>query len=732
MKFRNAAYILLLVAAASACSTTKSLQDGEYLLRKNRIKINEKSLPSSDLISYVSQKPNSYLLGLNPFLSIYNWGGHGETAMGRFWQKLGEKPVVYDPLQVDKSISGIENHLRYIGYYGSQVESQVQVKGRKVSVTYYVALGKRYKISAIDYDIPTYDTFQEDFKADLSNTSVKTGDYLSEAGLEEEAERSAQHFRNLGYYGFTKTYYAFEADTLSGDGNARLTMSIRDYGMGDSPQSARPHKKFHLGQVNIQHPERLKIRSSVLENLNILRPGQLYREKDVNTTYARLASVNMLSGVNVNMTPVADDRVDCNISLRSSGLQGFKTNLEASVNSSGLMGISPQLNYYHKNLFHGGELLNVGLRGNFQFKPKSDAYSTEVSTTATLRFPMFLGLPNRLFQGPNIPRTDVSLAFSYQDRPEYRRTVIASAFTYNGRWGDRLFYQFTPIRANIVRLFNISEDFSTQIMKSLYMMQAYSDNFDLGISGMLYYTTNSSTVPTTPYHYYRFSVDLAGNILSLFNPLLPVDDFGQHTIWNTSYSQYVRAEFQTGKVFRFGKADKHALALRFWAGAVYGYGNSSIPLERYFYSGGAMSMRGWQSRALGPGNSTLFSDIFSIPSQIADMKLEANVEYRFPIVGKLEGALFVDAGNIWDLPSELDAILDEDFGDVFHFNTLPESFALNWGPGLRFNLDFILLRLDLGIRLHDPAREAGDRWVAPRNWFKNNNMALHFGVGYPF
>lgn len=717
-------YLALLLLLGSACSTTKSLQDGQYLLRKNTIKLKQKELPASELSSYVGQKPNTYLLGINPLLSVYNWSSKENSL----WRKIGEAPVVYDPSQVDKSIQNIANHLRYIGYYDSQVESGIEVKGRKVYVTYYVALGKRYKISAIDYELPSYGSFRQEFEADLPHSTVRPGDYLSESALEAEAERSALYFRNQGYYGFTRSFYAFEADTLAGDGNARLKMAIRDY----------DHRKFTLGEVKITHPEHLKIRNSVLENLNTLRPGQLYNEEEVNTVYTRFSSVNMLSGVNVNMNPVSQDKVDCTIDLRSSGLQGFKTNLEASVNSSGLMGISPQLSYYHKNLFHGGEVLNIGLRGNFQFKFKDPAYATEISVTSTLRFPTFLGLPNRYFQGPNIPRTDLALAFSYQDRPEYRRTVISSALTYNGRWGNRLFYQFTPIRANIVRVFDMSEEFSGTIGKSLYMMQAYSDNFDLGIGGTLYYTTNSSAIPQTPYHYFRLGVDLAGNLLSLFNPLMPVNELGKHTIWNTPYAQYVRGEFQTGKVFRFGKADKHALALRFWAGAAYAYGNGVLPLERSFYSGGAMSMRGWQSRALGPGTSTFYTDIFSIPSQVGDIKLEANVEYRFPLVSKLEGALFVDAGNIWDFPmsnedeDEFIQTFIENYGGYFSFKDLPESFAMNWGAGLRINLSFILLRLDLGIRLHDPARAEGDRWLAPAQWFKRSNMAVHFGVGYPF
>ena len=722
MKRGNGIFILLAVLAAGACSTTRSLQNGEFLLRKAELKVDGSAVNASSLAPYIAQKPNTYMLGMNPRLSVYNWSGNGNSAFQRFARRIGTAPVVYKPGKVDESIQSIQNHLEYIGFYNSQVQSDVRIRGKKVYVTYYVSLGRQIPISAVDYDIPSYGTFRQDFQADLPNSTVTPGQFLSEASLEAEAERGAKYFRNQGYFGFTKSYYSFEADTLSGDGTARLKLSIRDYALGDDPSSAREHKKFTIGRVNIDYPRDLEIRSSVLENLNLLRPGQPYSEKAINDTYTRFTNVNMLSGVNVNVSPVSEDQVDCSISLRNSGLQGFKTNLEASVNSTGLIGISPQLTYYHKNVFRGGEVLNLGLKGNFQFKPGDNASSTEVSVSTSLRFPKFIGLPNRFFKGPYIPRTDVSLAFNYNNRPEYRRSVISTAFTYNGRFSDRLYYQFSPIRANISRIFDISTDFAQSIADNLYLIQVYSDKFDMGVSGMLYFTTDASAIPSTPYHYARLSVDLAGNVLSLLNPLLPVNENGYHTIWDVSYAQYVRGELHLGKTFRFGWEDRQSLALHVMAGAGYGYGNSiAQPLDKMFYCGGSTSMRGWQARTLGPGSDTSLSSYFIIPTQIGEYKMEANMEYRFPLFWKLEGAAFVDAGNIWDFGNE-------GADDEFSF----DSIGLDWGLGIRLNMDFILLRVDAGVRLHDPGRNAGDRWVQPNQWFKGSNMAIHFGVGYPF
>ena len=261
------------------------------------------------------------------------------------------------------------------------------------------------------------------------------------------------------------------------------------------------------------------------------------------------------------------------------------------------------------------------------------------------------------------------------------------------------------------------------------------DKFDMGISTMLYYTTDNSVVPTRPFHYARLNFDLSGNTLSLFNNILPQNEFDERTIWTIPYAQYVRADLHLGKTFRFGKEDKHALALHFNAGAAFPYGNSAtstVPLEKLFYAGGAYSMRGWQARTLGPGTSTLFSEFFTIPSSVGEMKLEVNVEYRFPIFWKIEGALFADAGNIWDLPKPGITSDEDQTEGTFGFNkqTL-EGIGLDWGLGIRLNFGLILVRLDGGFRIHDPGREEGYRWLGPADWF-NSSYAIHFGVGYPF
>ncbi|MBR2225084.1 MAG: BamA/TamA family outer membrane protein [Bacteroidales bacterium] len=720
---------LILTALAGllvlSCSTTRVLPQGKYRLAGNKVKVVGKEVRSADLTSYLTQKPNTTILGYSPGVALYNWADTADTWWNNFIRSLGAPPVIYDPRQVNASSENIRNHLEYIGYFGSDVRAEVRYKKKRAYVTYYVRPGNQYTIRSINYELPDNEEFRREFETDLRRTTIKEGQFLSESSLEAETVRSAEFFRNRGYYGFDKSFYFCEADTLSHDGTAALTMAIREYPRNGDPEDAKPFRKYSIGKVTMSYPKETPIRTYVLEELNVLRPGMPYSERAVNATYSRLLNLNVFNNVNVTMNPVADDVVDCDINLLAGGVQGFKANIEGSVNSTGLFGISPQLNYFHKNFFHGGELLNLGLKGNFQFKPKDDVRATEFSITSTLRIPKLIGLPNSLFRGPNLPHTDLSLGFSYQDRPEYKRLMITTSFGYTGNIGRNFYYQFYPFQANIVRLFSVSESFEERLLEDLFMLNAYSDHFDVGVGGMLYYTTDASAIPKRSYRYGRLNFDLSGNVMSLFNSAMPTDPVtGQHTIWNVPYAQYVRGELQLGQTIRLGGGEGQAVALRFLIGAGYGYGNSTtVPFEKQFYAGGASSMRGWQARALGPGGVEPWTEYFLIPSQTGDFKMEANIEYRFPIVWKLEGALFADMGNVWELRKS------EWFSNSsFSFDTI----AADWGLGIRVNLDFILVRIDMGTKVYEPCRPADERLIGPAEWLKRDNFALHFGVGYPF
>lgn len=715
-----------------SCSTTRVLGDGQFRLADNKVVVdNDRKFNTKEIESYIKQKPNSYIIfGWNPFLNIYNWSGkNADKGINKFLRKIGTAPVVYQPSQVEASVENINRHLEYLGYYGSDVRSEVRVNGKRVTVTYSVTLGRRYRIGNVSFAVPDGE-FKEDFYADTAAVSIRPGDFLSEDALEKETERAASMFRRKGYFGFTKNYFSFEADTLARRDTADLLMTVKEYTRNQTAEYARPHRKYFFGDVSISYDNDLKFNDRVLKNICTIRPGAMYDEREVNTTYSRLSALRLFSGVNVALNPRDSGIVDCDISLTKSRMQGFKVNLEGSTNSTGLIGISPQVSYYHKNIFHGGQWLNLGFLGNFQFKyDDRSVKSNEFGVSAGLSFPEFLGLPNSIFHGPSVPRTEINASYNYQNRPEYTRNMISTSYGYSGSLRNgKFFYQFYPIQAKIVRLTNLDPNFYTTLSGNPFMRDAYQNHFDVGSGLVAYYTTSTALVPKETYEYARLQLDASGNVLSLFNKAMKSDEYGSRLIWNTPYSQYIRTELTLGKTFVFGKNGGQALAIRLLGGVGYAYGNSStIPFEKQFYSGGANSMRGWQARSLGPGNSKA-DTTFVIPSQTGDVKLEANLEYRFPMFWKLCGAVFTDVGNIWTLKET-----DGDDGSHTHFDlkNLAASLAADWGIGLRVDLNFLILRLDMGMKVYDPSLDT-DRWRAPSQWLKKDGYTLHFGVGYPF
>lgn len=716
---KSSTIIFVLSLVVCSCSVSRHLQEGEYFLSSNKIVIDGKEkIKSSSLSPYLRQQlPNTIFPSTSPWLNVYFWADSSDKGLNPLLRKIGTQPVIFSPILMQNSADNIASRLATLGYYSAQVTPEVELKNGIANVVYYVKPGKRLKIDEIRYELCPSEELAKDFYADSLHFSVKKGDYLSEVALEDESIRGSKYFRQKGYYDINKNHYSFEADTL-GNRNI-LYYRLNNYTRNETAASAAPLKKYHFRKLSIQHPEDIRFRADLLSQLNTIHPGDLYNEENVNLTYYRFSNLSVFNSVNVEINPADSALLDCNIRLDGSDLYGFKLNADFSTNSSGLLGTSPQLSFYHKNLFNGGEHLNINLSGNWQFMPGNDARASEYGISASLSMLSSIGLSNKKMSR-NIPRAEIKTSFNYMNRPEFRRSVFGLSYGYSSQFNSNFFYQIFPIQLNIVKMHEYRDmKFIETLFKNAYLMGAFIDQVDMGVGAMLYYTTNPDIVPKTAYSSIRFSTDIAGNVLSLFNKAMPIGDSDSRLFMGLPYSQYVRGELSTAKVFRFGRDDSQALALRFNVGVVKAYGNSiAVMFDKQFFCGGANSMRGWQARSLGPGSEMSIDYRFEIPSQTGDLKLEADLEYRFPIVSKFEGALFAEVGNIWNMKDMKKDFLHE--------------LAADWGLGARVNLDFILLRLDVGFKVHDPGRPSGQKWLQPKAWFQKNGAAIHFGVGYPF
>jgi outer membrane protein assembly factor BamA len=747
--------ITLFILSLYSCSTVRVLKDNENLLKENKIVVlNSNEVKPGELTPYLRQQPNkSLFFGWNPFLMIYNWSSGKENGWDRFVKKVGQQPVILDTNLLNRSRENLVNHLTSLGYYNSTVSDTIITKRKKSRVFYKVSIGTSYKVTNILYDIKD-DAIKDIIEAHYPASSLFVGMRLSEKSLDKESERVTNILRDNGYYNFTKNFFFFEADTLNTLQEADLYIRVDNYTRNETLKDSRPHEVFRIRKISLypdydpmisrddsltvydkesiqsvdiyRRGERT-IRSSVLGKLNTLRKGDLYSEKMANITYNRFVGLRYFSGVNIQFDEVVANRdkdfreVDCIIRLTPSKSQGYKFNLEASSNSNNLLGVSPAVSYYHKNLFKGGEWFTLGFMGNFQFKLKDPIRSTELGISTGISIPSFLLLPDSLFK-TNLPRTDLNVGYNYQSRPEFTRNLISFNYGYNWRVGERFFYIINPLQLNIVRLFNMNPLFYDSLLDP-FLKNAYKNHFDLGSGVTFYYTTDASSIPKRSFFYLRWSNDISGNLLSMFDSTLSSDSTGAKMVWNTPYAQYVKTDFTLGYTWK-NSTTARALATRFNIGIGHAYGNSrSLPFEKLFYSGGANSLRGWQARSVGPGSAAIDST-FIIPNQTGDLKLELNAEYRFNLFWNVEGAIFMDAGNIWTLKSEQ----GRESG-VFRLRDFYKSTALNWGAGVRLNLEFVILRLDLGMIAHDPSKK---KWISPSEWFKTGTYSLQFGVGYPF
>ncbi len=783
MRLKSPAYsrfsltLLSVVFLISSCSTTKVLTEDQTRLKSNVITIlNRKDHPEFQdfqLDKYVYQEANTYFIktrrgGWNPFLYVYNWTNGKGKGWDKFVRKLGQAPVVFDPSLMIKSQQNITTHLKNTGYYNSHVQALAEIDRRQTVVDYYVSLGKQYPIKDISYQVDDPELAEEIYK-DTVNSLIKVGMPLSETLLDQETERSAAYLRNCGYYEFSENYYFFAADTVSVPDSALLRIYVRNYTRNESPENARRHRRFYFGDVSVRpvsdnlryrvsvsnkipqildtvhydnitvlYDDKRQVRPSILYKMNRIEPGRPYSEDIVNNTYQRFSNLRIYNSVSIELTKTDTNIVDCNIRLIPSKAHGYRVNLEASTNSTGLIGISPTLSYYNRNIFKGGEWLSLSVSGNFQFSVTSSTKATEFGASAGLSFPTFVLLPDRMLKNI-IPRTDLDITYNYQRRPEYTRNMIGANFGWNwNSQSNKYYFKVVPVQFNIVNL-PVYSDMFLESLTNPFVREAYKNHFEFGLGFDIQYSSDPSINPANSYFKADFQFDLAGNLLSAFNRFMPVDSSGFHTIWNSPYSQFVRAELSLAYTWKFGKNNKQALAVRALGGAGYAYGNSTkMPFERLFWAGGANSLRGWTARSVGPGSSQM-DETFSIPNQTGDMRLEANIEYRFPLFSIFYGAVFMDWGNVWNIDrtgrghQSMEGGSSEDQAaersSYFSFSNMLRTSALNWGAGIRLDLNFVVVRFDLGIKLYDPAEQS---WQHARGWFRNGGYAFQFGIGYPF
>ena len=789
-------YILLLAVAITfaACNVTRNIPEGSYLLSRVKI-IPDENTPRTeritndkdDLSRLVRQTPNKRFLGTNFFVWVYEHANpEKDNKWNNFKRRIGEEPVILNMDLTDKSVQNLEIFMRTRGYYSSSVNYRIDtLRRRRVELTYTLTQGAPTRIGKLQYRF--YDEpLRPVILADTQNSRIQQGDILDITQLDEERNRISSYLNNRGYFDFTANNISYEVDTLGLHDQADVMMVIAPmlteydsqgranyednsiYRIGNinvyptydpmlrSTGGFKPDAKIDTtmyGGLKIIRDESfpVQLRDIVLSRTIALQPNAIYSAATVQQSYNELMSLGCFRNIRVGFdrsneqhsfvtylgadnndatkfVDIKEKYLDCNIYCTPAMRQSMKVDIEASSTSS-FYGLSTTIGYTNNDVFRGAEAFDVAARFGFEFMYARDVAkrsAQELNITAGLSFPRFL-TPVHLPFNSNIkqPRTRLEIAFDYQNRPYYRRNIFTARWAYNWRYRERSTFMLRPIDINWIDVKSVDEEFLADIANK-YLRTSFESQLNAGLSASYVYNTQLGKLDRTS-TLFRASLETSGNLIQGLESLFSHHAEGQnyYEILGIRYSQYLRTDLSLSHTQDLGS--KMALAGRLFAGVGVTYGNSkgrSIPFDRMFYCGGANSMRGWIPRTLGPGASPEVENRL-YPAQVGDMRLEANLEFRFPIWYIFHGALFFDAGNVWYIRDTEGSNPSE----VFHFNDFYKQLGFNTGLGLRIDATFVILRIDLGMQLHNPGLPEGQRWIHDFKW---RNMALNFGVGYPF
>ena len=787
-------WLMLVVLFAIGCDVTRSLPEGSYLLSKVEFE-EDKSTPREERITvdrdgidiYVRQSPNKRILGMDFYVWVYEKANPDkDNWWNNFKRKIGEEPVILNMDLTEKSVRNLETYLRTRGYFNSEISYSLDTtrRQRRAEITYSIRQGEPTRINSLNYDFLD-NSLRSAILADSAGCLIRHGDMLDITLLDAERERIASNLNNRGYFDFTVNNISYDVDTLNHRYSADVRMIIRPTLTGYNERGVpqwEDNAIYRIRNINV-YPTydpmlrstrgfmpNAKVDTTYIEGLYVIRdlgatpqlrnavlrrtiplyPNYVYNAEQVTHTYNELMQLGFFRNAKVDFMRVEEDEafvtfmnigdegsellntrerfLDCNIYCAPALKQSIKVELEASTTST-FYGLSATLGYGNRNMFRGAEQFDISARFGFELMYARDVKkrsAKELSLTAGLSFPRFL-LPFRTNPGMNISqlRTRLELAFDHQDRPYYTRNIFTTRWAYNWKQGERSTFVVRPIDINWIDVKSVDEAFLADI-DNRYLRTSFDPQLIAGLSAAYTYNTQRSDMDMDA-TVVRANLETAGNLIhgleSLFSHHAPGKDY--YEILGIRYSQYVRAEISASH--RISLGHNMALAGRLYGGVGVTYGNShgrSIPFDRMFYCGGANSMRGWVPRTLGPGNRLQFYDT-AYPAQVGDVRLEANLEFRFPIWWIFHGAVFLDAGNVWYLRDTEDSNPEE----VFHFDNFYKQLGFNTGLGLRIDATFVILRIDWGLQLHNPGMPAGQRWIHNFKW---SNMALNFGVGYPF
>jgi outer membrane protein assembly factor BamA len=735
-----------------ACSVAKFIPENETLYTGASVnlkfpeKVKNRGRIKEEVTNVVYPKPNSELLGMKLGLYFHFRAEKKKFAPVAKWinEKFGEAPVYLSDVDISKTEELIGNRLENNGFFKNSVSSFIREKGKFVSLRYTAEMEGSYKLKTLQLDADSSKIYQDIEKA-LENTLLTPESRFNLSQLKAERTRIDEYLKSLGYYNFNGDFLLFEADTNQYD-TRHFDLYIRL--KRNTPQKSL--LPYRIGAISIfprysLDQDTLAQDTVTIENLDIiqrgvyfkphllpyyvlLEEGTRYNPRASKVTSQRFSSIGSYKYVNIRHEEIKTANTQDSVGLINTQIylspttkRSLRAELQAVTKSNNFAGPSLLGTYQNRNLFHGGEILqlsgNVGYETQITGGKNSGLSSTQFGVNSDLIFPRLIPIKMVDRFRYDVPKTRISLGLEYLNRAKLytlRTFSLTQGYTWNA--SKYIFHEIDPFSINLVKLTNTTEEFEDILRDNPFLAGSFEQEFIAGMNYSFTYSEMNNPSIKNPL-YLKANLDIAGNVMNALSN--STNDLGKQTVLNQEFAQYAKVDADLRIQIDLGK--NHKLVSRLFMGYGMAYGNSNaLPFARQFYAGGPYSVRAFQIRGLGPGTYTPQQDDNNTSSffdRTGDIRLEGNVEYRFPIYSVLKGGLFVDAGNIW-LREDNDALPGGQFTPDFY-----KQLGIGTGAGLRIDIQSFVIRGDLAFPIHKPAAGFDPDL---------RGLTFNFAIGYPF
>ncbi|MDB5228916.1 MAG: hypothetical protein JWN78_3109 [Bacteroidota bacterium] len=751
--------------------TMSMLKNQKRLVKKQELeaKINSGNYTKSDSMELVK------LLKKKKFENFLN-----ETTGG-------EPPVLFDSTTMETSIRRMRNYLFYHGFFYSDVTSSFKTKGKKTSVSYKIISGPQFTYRNITLSVEDSSLLEFVMK-NPKDRLLRKGDPFDIDIVKKERERLADIIQNQGYFTFSPEYIFLNIDSTVGDHKIDINLIVK------KDEDTLNHKKYSYVEVNFEVLDFSKKKANLelkrndfiydticdvyyrvlkksvlpraLTKAVYIKPGDYFNKDQLLKTRNAINGLGVFRFVNVEHVPISispdESGLYTTIKCAPAKRHAFSTDVELNTNAQSTLGFNLVGSYRNNNLFRTAAKLQINVSSGVEFQLIKEKrvdnnavnavnLNVELKINLARLFPSFKKnkcVTNQKYR----PKTFVSLNYNFQKRIGlYNIQTIGASYGYEW-YNEKYRHIFTPLSFTYVFPSRISTLFQQELDSNPRFKQSFSQQFIMGQEYTFSYTNQNLNVGRYKnYFYFRGNVFLAGNILFAFSSITHKGQERPYKLGGVNFAQFTRFEVEPRYFFNFKRGQ--ALALRVFGGIGIPYGNSTyrdtavMPYIKQFFAGGPNSLRGWGFRRLGPGGYNTYLLNRNNLDQTGDIKFEFNVEYRFSIYKSFKGVIFSDLGNIWLIKEDPTKPLAN-----FDAKRFAKELAWDMGIGLRMDLNFFVVRFDVGYALYDPAFPAGDRWTF--NKINNDNyklykqprkeslgfykfsfkdfVGLNFAIGYPF